>query len=233
MIKSNTQREAKKIRELARDYEKKGFKVSILPRDKAVPVFLRQMNYEPDLIVKSEQESFVIEVSSSDTAERLREISKVVANIEKKRGWDFILVMTNPRSFSTDRATKNPPSIDDLHKSFLKVKTLAAISSESNDDFSHAVLLSAWAIVEGALRMYLESNTPEKLSRSPRSIVRDAVMYGFITATEGSFLDTVAELRNAIAHGTGTDKVTVSMLKKLILLCESLVTVIEPKSKSA
>jgi uncharacterized protein YutE (UPF0331/DUF86 family) len=233
MNKSNTQREARKIRELARVYEKKGFSVSISPKDTAIPAFLRQMNYVPDLVVKSEKESFVIEVSSSDTAERLREISKIVSTIEKKRGWDFILVMTNPRSLSDDRKVIEPPSVEELHESFMKVKALSNISSESRDDFSHAILLSAWAVVEGALRMYLNSNTPEKLGRSPRSIVRDAVMYGYITANEGSFLDSVAELRNVIAHGTSTRHISSSMIKKLLTLCESLVTIIEPKNKNA
>ena len=213
MMKSNTQREAKKIRELARDYESKGFSVSILPRGTAVPVFLRKMNYTADLIVKSEKESYVIEVSSSDTADRLREISKVVGAIEKKPGWDFILVMTNPRTPSAVRVANKPPSIEDLHESFIRVKSLANISIKSEDKFSHAVLLSAWAIAEGALRIYLNSNKPEKLSRSPRSIVRDAVMYGYLTANEGGFLDSVAEVRNAIAHGVSTTKVKPTMLK--------------------
>lgn len=233
MKKSNTEREAKKIRELARDYEGKGFRVSMLPRGTAIPAFLRQLDYTPDLIAESEKESYVIEVSSSYTAERLRQISKVVDTIEKKRGWDFILVMTNPRIPITDRLISKLPSIQDLHESFMNVKSLASISSETEDKFAHAVLLSAWAIAEGALRVYLYSNKPEKLNRSPRSIVRDAVMYGFITANEGSFLDSVAEIRNAIAHGNTTTKVTPKMLTKLLSLCESFVTIKEHKSRNA
>ena len=94
MKKSNTKREAKKIRELSRKYKGEGFRVSMLPNGTAIPEFLRQLDYAPDLIAESEKESYVIEVSSRDTAERLREISNVVDTIEKKRGWDFILVMT-------------------------------------------------------------------------------------------------------------------------------------------
>lgn len=232
-MKTSTQREAKKIRELARSYKAKGFRVSVLKRDTEIPAFLRHLNYTPDLIAESEEESYVIEVSSSDSVERLREISEVVDAIEKKRGWNFILVMTNPRIPSADRVVNKLPSIQELHESFMKVKSLASISSDLEDKFAHAVLLSAWAIVEGALRVYLYSNKPEMLRRSPRSIVRDAVMYGFITANEGSFLDSVAEVRNAVAHGATTIKVTQKMLKKLLARCESLVTIIKPKSNDA
>jgi Holliday junction resolvase len=223
-MKTNTRRELKKIRELARDYERKGFRVSVLPRGDAVPTFLRQMDFSPDLIAESGKETHVIEVSSRDTTERLRELSKIVDAIEKKRGWDFILVMTNPRVPASPPVSPEPPSLHDLQELLERVRSLSVISSKAGNQFAHAVLLAAWAVAEGALRMYLYSDRPETWNRSPRSIVRDAVMYGFISADEGNFLDSVAETRNAVAHGVATTSVRPGMLEKLILLCESLVT---------
>lgn len=233
MTAKKTKREQRKIQELARDYASKGFRVSVEPRGQAVPAFLRKLDFAPDLIAESDDESHVIEVSSRDTAERLRELSKVVETIEKRRGWSFILVMTNPRMPTPAFATPDIPRLNDLQDSFERVSTLAELSRESDNDFAHAVLLSAWAIVEGALRMYLHSGRTEMRARSPRSIARDAVMFGFITASEGDFLDSVAQLRNAVAHGAVDTKISASTLNRLMSLCKSLVSETEPKKRDA
>jgi Holliday junction resolvase len=234
MMNTNTKRETKKIRELAREYESKGFRVSVLPRGESVPAFLRQLNFAPDLIAVSEKESHVIEVSSRDTAERLRELSGVVDAIERKRGWDFILVMTNPRTpANTPRTLKPAPSLHDLQESLKKARSLSVQSRESGHQFSDAVLLTAWAVVEGALRMYLYSNKPEQETRAPRSIVRDAVMYGFITPEVGNFLDSLASTRNAVAHGVATATISPKLLTRLMSIAESLVTERESRDEDA
>jgi uncharacterized protein YutE (UPF0331/DUF86 family) len=231
MTAKNTKREQRKIQELARYYASQGFRVSVEPRGQAVPSFLRKLDFAPDLIAESDDESNVIEVSSRDTAERLRELSKVVETIEKRRGWKFILVMTNPRTPTPALATPGIPRLNDLQDSFDRVSTLAELSRESNNDFAHAVLLSAWAIVEGALRMYLYTGRTEMRARSPRSIVRDAVMFGFITPNEGHFLDSVAQLRNAVAHGAVDTKIPASTVNRLMSLCKSLVSETAPKKR--
>jgi uncharacterized protein YutE (UPF0331/DUF86 family) len=67
------------------------------------------------------------------------------------------------------------------------------------------------------------SNKPEKEGRSPGSIVRDAVMYGFITAQEGQFLDSVVRLRNGVAHGALKVRVSEATMSRVLALCDSLV----------
>ena len=67
MTETNTQREIRKIKDLARDYEKKGFEVSISPKGDAIPRFIKELNFMPDLIAKSQEETYVIEVSSRDS----------------------------------------------------------------------------------------------------------------------------------------------------------------------
>lgn len=146
----------------------------------------------------------------------------VVEAVEDTPGWQFILVMTNPRTPEPTPVHAAALSLDDLQAPLARVKSLAAISADSEHKYAHAVLLAAWAVIEAALRMYLYSNRPEKEGRSPRSLVRDAVMYGFISAAEGQFLDTVVQLRNAIAHGAVTADVPEDTLRKVLSLCESL-----------
>ena len=94
MSEANTNRERAKIRELARDYRSKGYRVMVSPRGTALPQFLRPLGYLPDLIATSKRGSHVVEVSSRDTAQRLRELSPIVEAIEQRQGWEFVLVMT-------------------------------------------------------------------------------------------------------------------------------------------
>lgn len=227
MTKTNTQREIKKIKELAREYENKGFIVSIEPKGTAIPSFIRELNFTPDLIAKSQEESHVIEVSSRDSAVRLRELSSIADAIEKKRGWRFVLVMTNPR-ISSVASTQTPiPELDELQSSYKKLFKLKALSSDNDNDFDQAILLLAWSIVEGALRMYNYSGNTKTPVRSPQSVVRDAVMIGFITQKEGEFLDYIVDIRNRIAHGAVETKIRGASLQKLVKLCELLVSEVE------
>lgn len=227
MIKTNTKREIKKIQELAREYKKKGFTVYIEPTGNEVPDFIKNFNYTPDLIAISQEESHIVEVSSRDTAERLREISKLVDTIEKERGWRFILVMTNPRVSSVESIQPAIPELSDLQSAFKKLSELVELSDNNKHKFDHAILLSAWSIVEGALRMYNYTGKSSMPVRSPRSVVRDAVMMGFITKEEGKFLDNIAEIRNSIAHGAVDNKISTASLTKLVKICKSLVTEIK------
>jgi len=227
MIKTNTKREIKKIQELAREYKKKGFTVYIEPTGNEVPSFIKNFNYTPDLIAISQEESHIVEVSSRDTAERLREISKLVDTIEKERGWRFILVMTNPRVSSVESIQPTIPKLSDLQSALKKLSELVELSYSNELKFDQAILLSAWSIVEGTLRMYNYSGKSRMPVRSSRSVVRDAVMLGFITKEEGEFLDNIAEIRNSVTHGAVDKKISTASLTKLIKLCKSLVTEIK------
>ena len=231
MTMKKTKREQRKIKELAREYSEKGYRVSIEPHGQKLPKFLRKINFVPDLIAESDTGSSVIEVSSKATVDRLRELSTFVETIEKRPGWSFELVMTNPQTTTPAAAIHGIPQLDDLQDSFEKLSALLILSRESDNDFSHAVLLSAWAIVEGALRMYLFSDKAEIPVRNSRSIVRDAVMFGFISANEGKFLDSVAQFRNSIAHGAVETKIPDSLLNRLVELCKSLIKETESKKR--
>lgn len=233
MTHNNTPREQKRIREVAKEYENKGFAVSVEPSGAALPAFLREASYSPDIIATSGKETHVIEVSSKDTAARLRQLSKVVEKIEAKPGWRFVLVMTNPRITTRDLSSSEIPRLEDLQKALVLVLALEKASLKANANFSQAVLLTAWAIVEGALRMYLFSNRSKVPSGSPHSIVRDAVTYGFINRSEGEFLDSVAKIRNAVAHGAVNIKTPSDKLERLLSLCRSLVGSIDKPAKAS
>ena len=218
-------RERRKAERLARHYEKQGFRVSVEPRGEHLPEFLRESRYRPDLIVEGPEESIVIEVTSRDSVERLRELSDVSKTIERQRGWEFILVMTNARLPREPDFPVHLAEINDLRDAFRRVEELYEQCKKDGGKYSHAILLSVWAIMEGVLRMYLYTGKRKRQQvRSAHSLVRDAVMLGFLELEEGEFFDRMATARNRVAHGVVTERVSAADLERLVRQCRLLLS---------
>lgn len=219
------ERERRKAQRLARDYEKQGFRVSVEPRGEQLPEFLRESSYKPDLIVEGPEESIVIEVTSRDSVERLRQLSDVSRRIRRQRGWEFMLVMTNARSPREPDFPVHLADINDLQDAFRRVEELYEQCKTNGGEYSHAILLSVWAIVEGVLRMYLYTGKRNSQQvRSAHSLVRDAVMLGFLELEEGRFFDRMASARNRVAHGVVTERVSAADLDRLVRECRLLLS---------
>lgn len=211
------------MRQLGRHFKRKGYAVCIEPRGAQLPGFLRETGYMPDLIAESPDESVVIEVTSKDSVERLRELSSVSETIERERGWQFILVMTNAREPISPDFPVPLAEVGELQIALDKLLDLYELCKNEGGRHSQAVLLLAWAIVEGVLRMYLYTGKGRKQQvRSPRSLVRDGVMFGFLEMEEGEFLNRMASARNRMAHGALGERVSVHDLERLVQLCRSM-----------
>ena len=135
-----------------------------------------------------------------------------------------MLVMTNARE---PRGGPDFPvplaEIDDLRKAFGDLLDLYEAGKEGNGKHSHAVLLAVWSILEGVLRMYLYTGKRGRQQvHSSHSLVRDAVMLGFLELEDGEFLDRMASVRNRVAHGAVTERVSATDLRRLVQRCRSM-----------
>ncbi len=187
----------RKIRELARQYSDRGFKVIVEPKGRQLPSFLRELGYEPDLIAKSPEESFVFEVSTRNSADKLARMSKVATIVNDRAKWKFVLVMTNPKVVRPTLTDYKLRSVLELRQSVQDLNDLVSVSVKRSNQFNDMVILKAWSIIEAAIRI----GVPREKNLSPRSLIRDAVMFGLISQRDGEFLQNVAELRNRIVHG--------------------------------
>ena len=174
-----------------------------------MPDFLCNSGYRPDLIVENQGESIVIEVTSRESVARSRELLDVLEKIDLQKGWAFELVMTVPNS-------------DEERNADEELLNLYELSNSRGSRYSHAVLLTAWTIVEAVLRMLLHTDERDKQRlRSPRSLVRDGVMLGFIELEDGEFLDRMALTSTRIAHGGLSERVAEQDVKRLVEWCKS------------
>lgn len=227
----NTRREHSKILELARKYSKQGFEVLTSPRGEKLPEFLRQFNFRPDLIAISEKQKYVIEVTSKKSAKDLDRLTPLIEAINEEPSWEFLLVMTNPRE--THDIKHEPLHFDEIQILLKRVGALSELSKQSNHEYDDAVFLMAWTVVEAALRMYLHEERRSKPPRTSRSLIRDAVIQGFVDRREGDYLSKMLEIRNAISHGVRSRRVSHTDLDRLLKITTALAKDISQSSANA
>jgi uncharacterized protein YutE (UPF0331/DUF86 family) len=228
MSEVNTKREWTKTLELARKYSKQGFEVLKAPRGDKLPEFLRHFNFQPDLIATSEKQKYVIEVTSRKSAKDLDRLAPIIEAINKEPSWEFLLVMTNPRE---SRDFKNAPlHFDEIQLVLKRVRALSELSKQADNEYDEAVFLFAWTVIEATLRMYLHEERQSKPPRTTKSLIRDAVIQGFVDRREGDYLNQMMDIRNAISHGVRSQRVSRIDLDKLLKITTALA---EDTSKTA
>lgn len=92
-----TSREHQRVLQLAREYRRQGFEVTVQPNADDLPSTL--VGCPIDLVAKGDDRVIAIEVRSRDTltlngSEDLRRMTDLIQQIP---GWEFELVVTNPR----------------------------------------------------------------------------------------------------------------------------------------
>jgi hypothetical protein len=184
-----------------------------MPAD--LPSFLRKAHYIPDLIVRSKNENFVVEVKSTFAVRSSPQLSKISEIVNSQPKWQFILVLANPRESRTvvsQKASFNLPLALERSK-----KLARSLDSDLND----AALVYAWAAFELALVRLLEEDKQGSL-RLGSSMLRDAAIEGHISRTDQSKLEAIYRKRNQSLHGDVPPKVRKSEIRWLNQLAETL-----------
>lgn len=200
MTNERTNREWQRIRELANEYAMNGYDV-VYPRTKFdLPDFLREEEYIPDLVVTSPEENLIVEVKTTETLRDDKQISRISDIVNGHPHWQFLFVLTNPR---TEARQALGPTSARWHDLLEKSRQLGRQAPE----LSEAAFVLAWAAVEGAIR---EAAASEGMSsdgkrgsvKSPMSQIRDAAILGLVDRKDIPQLETLFDMRNRLVHAT-------------------------------
>lgn len=82
--------EQRKLRSVARRYERDGYRVTVPGRGGGLPAFLQGLT--PDLIAESERDRVVIEVKRSDAVRGSNDLVELAERVSREPGWRFELV---------------------------------------------------------------------------------------------------------------------------------------------
>ncbi|MCI0488358.1 MAG: hypothetical protein L0229_17350 [Blastocatellia bacterium] len=203
--------EKRRLQEVAKKYENKGYTVFVQPDSSQLPEFLSE--YRPDILVKRENENIVIEVKSRGSLAQSSHLKDLAREIQQHPGWRFDLVMANPpeeeayvedaRSLDKEDIIRNLKESDEL--------------IESNH--KEAALLLSWATAEAALRLLASTEQIPLKRYDSLYLIKQLKTYGVISREEYDLFMRALNLRNAAAHGfkaDGFDSDLVQTLKQTI-----------------
>jgi len=209
-------KEHTKIRQIAKDYEKNGYRVIIEPRGADIPTFIKY--YQPDLIATSDKDNVVVEVKARTdfaTIERLRDIADI---INKRESWRFELIVTNSKQ--ENQSGINSANIDieisEIEKNLKEVKTIA-----KQENFLAAFIL-CWANLESLSRQLLLEDNKKLDNKMPLVLIKTLFSFGYLTRTDYEGLEKLFQIRNQIVHGYKSSELDKKSMDRLITITEKL-----------
>lgn len=204
---STQERQARRIRDLAREYRRSGYTVVVEPEPADLPAFL--WGFRPDMIARNGAESVVFEVKSRKDLAGSKDLADLAARVNTQPNWRFELVVTNPRpSRTSPQGVLDPPDIEN------RLST-AQILSRQNGSGSEAALMLAWSSFEAAMRLAAARERIDVDNLNERDMVKHLSTLGVLDRDDYAVLESAATARNSIAHGFKSNQVDSSVVDKV------------------
>jgi len=186
-------RQENRITDIANEYKRKGYRVTIYPSRYDLPSFLS--GYQPDIIAESEEESVIIEVKSRRDLSQNERMYRMAEVIGAHPRWRFELVMTNPKGSTLISSESRLPDVEEISRRLTKARRLAA-----HGDLEVAIS-TAWSAAEGLLRLIGKVENVA-LDREPSTyVIKDLYSLGLIDNASYRELSNAYKIRNSIVHG--------------------------------
>src|SRR5438876_714727 len=130
-----------RLREVAEDYRRRGYRVTVEPSVRELPEFLR--SYNPDLIAEGADESVVVEFKSSGRASETDDWGQLAEDVRQHPGWRLELVLGGDEN----RLAGEPIERDEIEARLEEGQQL------SEAHMLDAALLITWSATEAAMRL--------------------------------------------------------------------------------
>jgi hypothetical protein len=201
---------------LAEEYRREGFEVVVQPTAADLPFQLGR--YQPDLLVRTGQGGFVIEIKSSVERVSVDQLSQVADEVKKHPGWRFLLVTAQ------DVASEGLPGEDDSTVSWNDVLDRihhAGRLREGGDN--EAAFLILWISLEQLLRIRAKDVAIPVERLSPSIMIRQLYSLGELSIAQFDAALECQRTRNSLVHGFPVGDLS-SPINRLVVLTNELVT---------
>ncbi|GGK26207.1 hypothetical protein [Salinarimonas ramus] len=183
-----------------------GYDIIVAPDTSLLPEALRARR--PDAIAIGRDPKLVVEIASEDpqSASRMAALREA---LRAEPGWKLHVVLDRASPTSTMPVVDD----DDIGSALQRVAEIAPVAPS-------AALMLAWSSLEALVRV----RRPETFARSQVAarIVEHLAAEGIVLPEDADFLRTMAQLRNAVAHGDLTAAVEPSAVDRLVALARDL-----------
>ncbi len=214
MEDQTTEREEQRLREVARDYQSRGYEVTLHPPSFSIPGV--PPDYRPDMIARRGGENVVVEVRSGHTMSQSPQVTAIAEAVKFQPGWTFELVVTTPAP-----AEASSGQLEVLSRERTQ-QLLDAASKLADVGDCEAALVVAWSAVEAAMRHIANREVVSLEGLQTSGVAKQLVAYGLLGRQDLELLNQAMEVRNAVAHGFASRTVSVELVRKVIDLAKSL-----------
>jgi hypothetical protein len=195
------------LRQVADEYQKLGYKVSIGPRGALLPEPLRELQYEYDLLAERADEHVVVEIKSSRTLTSAPDIHVIAERLRAYPGWRLDLRVFEPSS--------PLPSRERLAERAMMSRALVS------QGYLEPALLMAWAALESAIRLLANRFEGEVQLRIP-ALIDTLNAEGILSDEQRTLARFGYSARSAIVHGTDFDHLNGELVHTVAKLAERL-----------
>lgn len=201
-------REQRKLRSIARKYERDGYSVTIPSRGGAIPDFLKGL--QPDLIAESEHDRVVVEVKRSDAARGSNELLEMAERVSRESAWRFELV-----TVPADQQASVPSA---EHMDAIATRARQAMDIGLTD----VAYLFAYSAMEDMLNDLAQQHGM-KVARAPFAlIVRELLAKGIISRESFELIERARAARNRLIHSERDIQVSVQDVEALLTFGQHL-----------
>jgi hypothetical protein len=227
MANSNVPREEKRLYEIAEEYKRRGYRVTVAPTSNQLPRFLSK--FRPDIVAEGPHESIVIHVlkptpkSAKQSAAQWpyeptvmeaklpgqqRDINywkKLSSVVRRHPGWRHELVLDDP----SRRDMPETISQELIQERLQEGQRLA------EQGMVAASLLITWSAAEAAMRLAGQGYELDLPDWRPATVISRLYTDGVLEREDYDFLLECLQIRNAVAHGFYEGRIRLHILKKL------------------
>lgn len=204
--------EEQSVEKIAQELRADGYEVIREPAPAEFPFDLG--GYRPDLIARRGDEGLVIEIKASERLASVDQVAEAAEVVSHHTGWRFLLL-------TADRMRER--TVADL----VKLATPEEIGERSriaealigSDNLAAGVLI-AFSAIEALLRRLAVARAIPAEALSTTALVKQLYSLGALSRTQLEDLIALAQVRDAIAHGSSEQQGRDSTQKLLSLLHE-------------
>jgi uncharacterized protein YutE (UPF0331/DUF86 family) len=202
------QRESRRLREVAREFEGQGYRVVLHPEGADLPDFLS--GFEPDMIARGPEGSVVVEVKSQATLAGSDDLEAMSSAIEGQTGWRLDLIVTNPRC-----ENPAPEDADSLTPAEIRER-LDASKMLLERGLVDLALVAAWSAAEGGMRLAAGQHQIDLEDTSPSYLAKALYTFGVIDLGQFATMTDALQYRNRIVHAYRAANLSADLVGSLI-----------------
>ncbi len=195
---------------VATRYREQGYETLVRPAKDVRPKFLE--NFEPDLIVRREQESIVVEIKDFGPKGHRTQLSALATEIARHPGWRLDVVVLK------DAGSRLSATVDELQS---RLEEGVRLTEEG-----HAIAggLLIWSATEGAGRLAAAKLGVDTSPVGPASsLFRRLISEDYLDDYDLDIIDRVNHYRNSLSHGFSSVEDVGEIFKSIVPIAKRLI----------